>query len=209
MKIKTIVFDFGKVVGFFDHRLTSNRLAAHSPLSADLIHSHLFHGTLNQRYEAGQLSTPEFLSQVQALCQLSCTTEALALAWADIFWPNEDVIALLPRLKPHYRLLLGSNTNELHTKQFCRQFADALRHFEALVFSHTIGVCKPDAAFFAHCQRLAGSPAEQCLFIDDMPANVAGARGCGWHGIVYQGITNLQEEFAALGIVEWRGAERA
>jgi putative hydrolase of the HAD superfamily len=207
MMIQTIVFDFGKVIAFFDHRLISNRLAAHSPLSADVIHSHLFGGPLEQRYDVGQISTPEFLSHVQELCRLSCTKEALALAWADIFWPNDDVIALLPRLKPHYRLLLGSNTNELHTQQFCGQFADALRHFDALVFSHAIGARKPDAAFFAHCQRLADSPAEHCLFIDDLPVNVAGARACGWHGIVYQGIADLLEQLTALGIVEWRKAE--
>ena len=28
--IKTVVFDFGNVIGFFDHRIASNRLAEHT-----------------------------------------------------------------------------------------------------------------------------------------------------------------------------------
>jgi putative hydrolase of the HAD superfamily len=124
----------------------------------------------------------------------------MATAWADIFWPNHDVIALLPLLKPRYRLLLGSNTNELHTQQFCRQFAEAFQHFDHLVFSFEIGVRKPQAGFFEHCRRLAGCAPEECVFIDDLPANVAGARSCGWHGIVYEDINDLRQQFRILGI---------
>jgi putative hydrolase of the HAD superfamily len=203
MAIKTIVFDFGKVVGFFDHRLTTHRLAPHSGIPADAIHAYLFGGPLEDDYESGRLSTPEFLKLVCDQCQLRCSGEELARSWADIFWPNLDVIALLPRLKPYYRLLLGSNTNELHTRQFREQFADAFRHFDALVFSYEIGVRKPEPGFFQHCQRLAGCDAEECVFIDDLPANVAGAKACGWHGIVYTGIEDLRRELTRHSIREW------
>ena len=121
-------------------------------------------------------------------------------AVADIFRPNPDVCALLPVLKPHYRLLLGSNTNELHAVQFRRQFADVLRRFDHLVLSFEVGVRKPRAGIFENCQRLAGCPPQECLFIDDLPANVEGARACGWHGIVYTGIEDLRARMAALGI---------
>src|SRR6266849_709693 len=112
MRIKTIVFDFGRVVSFFDHQLTISRLAAHGGLPPADMHAHLFGGPLEDDYESGQISTSEFLNRVREACRLSCPDEIIAAAWADIFWPNEDVCALLPRLKPRYRLLLGSNTNE-------------------------------------------------------------------------------------------------
>jgi glucose-1-phosphatase len=200
MPIKTIVFDFGRVVGFFDHRLTTSRLAAHTRLSADEMHAHLFGGTLEDDYESGKISTSEFLQRVRATCGLTCADEIIATAWGDIFWPNQEICALLPLLKPRYRLLLGSNTNELHARHFCKQFADWLRYFDALVLSHEIGVRKPQAGFFEHCSRLAGCPPAECLFIDDLAANVAGARACGWQGIVYTGFAELCEQLTALGI---------
>jgi putative hydrolase of the HAD superfamily len=207
MQIKAIVFDFGRVVGFFDHRLTTLRLAAHSTLSADAIHGLLFGGPLEDTYESGRLSSAEFLRQVKDCCRVGCSEEMIAAAWADIFWPNEDVIRLLPGLKRHYRLLLGSNTNELHARQFCRQFEEVFAHFDALVLSHEVGARKPEASFFEHCRRLAACAPAECLFIDDLPANVLGARACGWHGIVYTGIADLRAELGRLGILGLESVE--
>lgn len=199
--IAAIVFDFGNVVGFFDHRRTTQRLLAHSELAADTLHGQLFGGALEDDYESGRLTTPEFLARVREVCRLCCPPETVAAAWADIFWPNEEVAALLPLLKPRYRLLLGSNTNDLHARHFLRQFADTLRHFDHVVLSHQVGARKPKPAFFHHCQRLAGCPAEACLFIDDLPANVAGARACGWDGIVYSNGDALRQELQARGLL--------
>ena len=95
---------------------------------------------------------------------------------------------------------MGSNTNELHARQFLEQFADRLQHFDALVLSHKIGVRKPKAGFFEHCIRLAECAPAECLFIDDLAANVAGARACGWQGIVYTSFPDLRQQLMALGI---------
>jgi putative hydrolase of the HAD superfamily len=198
--VNTLVFDFGNVVGYFDHRRASRRLADLSGVPAEAVHAFLFGGTLEDDYEAGRLSTAEFLLRVRAVCRLGCSDEVLAAAYADIFWPNEDVCALLPRLKRRYRLLLASNTNDLHARHFRRQFADSLRHFDALALSHEVGARKPQAAFFEYCQRLARCAPDECLFIDDLPANVAGAQACGWKGIVYRDVADLRQRLAAFGI---------
>jgi glucose-1-phosphatase len=200
MAIKTIVFDFGRVVGYFDHRLTTNRLAPGSGLSAEEMHTYLFGGPLEDDYESGRITTGEFLKRVRETCRLTCSEDTIAAAWADIFWPNLEVCALLPRLKPRYHLLLGSNTNELHARRFCEQFADWLQHFDALVLSHQIGVRKPKPGFFEHCTRLAACAAAECLFIDDLADNVAGARACGWQGLVYTNFPDLCKELTARGI---------
>jgi putative hydrolase of the HAD superfamily len=93
-----------------------------------------------------------------------------------------------------------SNTNELHAVHFRRQFADTLAHFDVLVLSHEVGIRKPCAEIYAHCQNLAGSEPRQCLFIDDLPANIEAARACGWHGIVYHRGLDLRRELHKLGI---------
>jgi putative hydrolase of the HAD superfamily len=199
--IQTIVFDFGNVLGLFSHRLASERLAQYSDHSVDEIHAVLWDSPLEDDYEAGRISTDEFLRQVRQACHLSCPDHVLRQAYADIFYaPNPDVIALLPRLKPHYRILLASNTNELHAGQFVPQFADALRYFDAVVLSHKAGARKPTAAFFEYCQRLVRSAPTECVFIDDLSANVAGARAHGWHGIVYTSVEHLRHDLASIGV---------
>jgi putative hydrolase of the HAD superfamily len=199
--MKAIIFDFGNVVGLFDHRIASRRLAAFSSLPAEAVHAHLFGTPLEEEYESGRITSAEFLRRIVEVCGLRCSTEIAASAYADIFRPNREVCALLPRLKSRYRLLLASNTNDLHARRFLRQMAEPLGYFDALILSHEIGTRKPKAEFYAHCQRLAGCEARECVFIDDLPANVTGARACGWQGIVYRDFNALVDDLSAFGIV--------
>jgi putative hydrolase of the HAD superfamily len=198
--MKAIVFDFGNVLGFFDHFQTLNKLTRYTDLTPQAMYDAIYDTDLEDAVESGRLSIPEFLQRVRQLCRLSCDDEVLAAACADIFWPNEEVCALVPALAGRYRLLLGSNTNALHAPQFRRQFADVLRHFDALVLSHEIGVRKPRAAFFDHCRRLANCRPEECVFIDDLVVNVEGARACGWQGIVYRRGDDLRARLETMGI---------
>lgn len=198
--IKTIVLDFGNVVAFFDHRRASRRLAEYGDLALDDLHLRLFGSPLDVDYEAGRLDTPAFVRAARAACRLRCSEEEFVRAYPDIFWPNPDVAVLVPRLKPDHRLLLLSNTNDLHARQFRQQFRETLAHFDGLVLSHEVGVRKPAPAIYAHAQRLAGCRPDECLFVDDLPANVEGARAFGWHGLVYTEIDALLRGLAELGV---------
>jgi len=206
--IKTIIFDFGNVIGFFSHRLASGRLAYYAGVPAETMHRFLFGGGIEDDIDAGKISVAELLSKVREKFSLRCTDEFLELALADMFWPNRQVCDLIPRLKPRYRLLLGSNTNELHTRRFKKQFAETLSHFDGLVLSYEIQICKPEARFFEHCQQLAQAEPGECLLIDDMPANIAGAQAFGWNGILYQDYSDLVGRMEALGIVPDENADR-
>lgn len=200
MTIRAVIFDFGNVVGFFDHHRTTARLVPHSRLSPEALHVRLFGSALENDYDCGRLTTPEFLRRARAEGELECSEDFIATAWQDIFWPNADVTALLPLLRTRYRLLLASNTNELHARQFRKQFAQPLQNFHDLVLSYEIGVRKPNAAFFEHCRLQAGCAPAECLFIDDLLANVDGARQCGWHGAVYSGIAGLRNQLERHGV---------
>lgn len=66
--------------------------------------------------------------------------------------------------------------------------------FEPLVVSAQIGVMKPDpAAYHAVLEQLA-HPAADTVFIDDMPANIEGARAVGMIGILYTPDLDLAQE---------------
>jgi putative hydrolase of the HAD superfamily len=200
--IETIAFDFGQVIGYFDHRRALAKLIRYTDMPVAEMYAAIFGGDLEDKFESGRIDSAEFLQRFRTLCRLraECDEEFLATAVADVFWPNDEVCALVPRLKQRYRLVLGSNTNELHARRFVPQFHDVLRHFDALVLSHQIGARKPSPAFFDEMARQAKCPAERCVFIDDLPANVAGARACGWQGIVYTDVEKLCAAFGKLGV---------
>ena len=63
---------------------------------------------------------------------------------------------------------------------------DLLRRFDALAISAEIGVMKPDAAAYQAILAMMQMEARTCVFIDDIPANVAAAQAVGLHGIVFE-----------------------
>jgi putative hydrolase of the HAD superfamily len=207
--IKAIVFDFGNVIGFFDHHRVSARLGEWGGQRPEQLHPRLFGGQLEDDYESGRLSSADFIAHLRREADLHCHDDEIVSAYSDIFWPNPEVCALLPRLKPRFRLFLASNTTQLHAAHFRRQFADVLRYFDGLVLSYEVGVRKPAPGFFERCEHLAESDPANLLLIDDLPANVEGARRRGWQGIVYTGFEELGTALVRLGVLDVKPDSRS
>jgi HAD superfamily hydrolase (TIGR01509 family) len=203
MSIATIVLDFGNVVGLFSHRQAAEQLAAYGPgpAAAAEMQAFIFGGPLGVDYEVGRVSSDDFVRHVCQTFRLACTPEEFAVAYSDMFAPNPDVCALLPRLKPRHKLILLSNTCDLHARHFRAQFAEHFRWFDHAVLSHEVGLRKPWPGVYEHCRVLAGSRPDECVFIDDIAENVEGARACGWHGIVYRPGDDLAAKLTQLGVV--------
>jgi putative hydrolase of the HAD superfamily len=197
--MRTIILDFGNVVGFFDHRLVTRRLRPWGEFDPDEFHARIFGGEVEDAYEAGRMTSAEFLGYLREQGRLTCDDDVLTACYNDIFWPNPEVAELVPRLRPRYQLLLASNTTPLHSERFREQFAGTLGHFHSLVLSHDVGARKPTAVFYEECIRRSECPAADCVFIDDLPANVEGAVACGLVGLVYRR-GELRRDLEPLGV---------
>lgn len=200
MTIQTIIFDFGNVIGFFDHRRITRRLAKETNTPEEFWQQHILNTELTDDYESGRITTERLLNRIRQASGIDVADPVLCEAISDIFWANPEVSQLIERLDGRYRLLVGSNTCDLHARQFRSQFADTLRHFDAMILSHEIGARKPKRAFFEHCRKLAQCDASDCVFIDDLHRNVEGARACGMNGIVYLSTDELRDELTQLGV---------
>lgn len=198
--MKTIVFDFGNVLAFFDHQRAVDKLARFTDRRPAELMLELYGGALESDYEIGAIATAEYVRLGKLNGRLACTDDEFLAAFVDIFWRNDEVCDLIPRLKPRYRLVLASNTNDAHYRHYTGQFADALRHFDHLCPSHRAGCRKPHAEYFAHCQRFVAAPPGECLFVDDLPANIEAARRHGWAGICYQKPGTLADQLRAAGV---------
>jgi glucose-1-phosphatase len=198
--MKTIFLDFGNVIGFFDHSRAIRQLIAHTRVPAAELDKHLYSGQLCDDYESGRISTAEYVRQAKAAGELDCTDDQFLAAYADIFWPNSPVCELIPRLAKSYRLVLASNTNDAHYLRFSQMFANELRHFGYLVTSHTVGARKPRTEFYQRAHEFAQASPSECVFVDDLPKNIAAAKEFGWNGILYRSGDDLAGKLAEVGI---------
>lgn len=55
--------------------------------------------------------------------------------------------------------------------------------FDAVVISSECGMRKPEEEIFRHAADLLGLPPEQCIFIDDIEANITAAQALGMTGV--------------------------
>jgi FMN phosphatase YigB (HAD superfamily) len=72
-----------------------------------------------------------------------------------------------------------SNTNSVHDEYQQRHFP-ILKRFDHFYKSFELGHRKPGIEIFQLAAKHAGFAPHECLFIDDTPENVEGARGAGW-----------------------------
>ena len=204
MERPAVIFDFGNVVAFFDYRRACEHFGRSLGMGGDAVLEELRRrgfSELVQRYECGALSSREFSQAVCTLAGLDVSHEEFAASWSDIFWLNEPVAALIAALRGRgYTLVLGSNTNDLHATQFRRQFAETLAHFDRLVLSYEVGHIKPAAEFYHACAAAAGRPPGECVFIDDVAENVAGAIAAGLRAVQFRDVDSLVRELEEHGI---------
>jgi putative hydrolase of the HAD superfamily len=198
--IRTIFFDFGNVVAFFDHSRAIAQMKAFTDMPPVELALALYGNPLEDDYECGKLSTAEYVRLAKLSGRLTCSEESFLAAFVDIFTANAEVCDLIPRLAPRYRLVIASNTNDAHYRKYTEQFAGALQHFKALCPSHEAGHRKPHTEYYTFCQKSAEAEPGECLFIDDMPVNIEAAVCHGWKGLLYRPGENLAQQLANLGI---------
>ena len=205
--IRAVVSDMGQVVLWFDNNIFIRRLAELTGLPfehvKDVAHANL---DLIPLFDGGRMTPPEFKARVFAALGVSpdvganMSDEVFWNVYADIFRPNEPVIRILRRIKSAgYGLVLLSNTDP-ERFSFVKTHFPEVFFFDAYALSYELGQLKPAAAIYLEAARRAASAPGECVFIDDMEANVNGAVDAGLKGILYKPETDLEAELKNLGL---------
>jgi glucose-1-phosphatase len=205
MREPALIFDFGNVVAFFDYTKACERIGQKFGLTGEAFRRRIVERGFTQllgRFESGKIGPEEFADEVMNLAGLRFPYDEFVRAWQDIFWLNEPVARLIELLKSAgYTLLLGSNTNILHFNHYRRQFASTLALLDHLVLSHEVGHIKPSPQFYHACVAATGLPAGSCIFVDDLPENVDGARKAGLIGVHFIDTSALITDLTRLGVL--------
>lgn len=113
---------------------------------------------------------------------------------------NEELAAYFARLRPRYRTGIISNSfvGARQREQERYGFGDMC---DVIVYSHEVGVRKPDRRIYEiACERLGVQP-EEMIFLDDVEEAVAAARELGIQGVLFndnaQAIREIEASMAA------------
>src|SRR5262245_15848023 len=126
---RCIIVDFGNVIAFFDHRKAARQLAVlgRTPLDAQQVYRAIFQTRLEEDYDSGRVSTAAFIEQLRVELDLEASDGEIGRAWNDIYTPNTAMLDVIDEIdRRGARLILASNTNELHYQWFRPRFAPTL-----------------------------------------------------------------------------------
>lgn len=70
--------------------------------------------------------------------------------------------------------------------------------FDAVVISAEVGMRKPEPRIFLHASQLLGLEPDECVFIDDIKANITAAEQMGFTGVLHSAAADTARQVADL-----------
>jgi putative hydrolase of the HAD superfamily len=139
--------------------------------------------------ECGRMTEDAFAAGLQSALSDLIGREIQFTAFTETLWagllPNKPMIALMASLRAEgYKMaLLTNNVREWEPRW--RAMAPIDDIFELVIDSAFVGMRKPEPAIYELTVARLGVPADECLFVDDLEDNCAGARAVGMNVVRY------------------------
>lgn len=199
--IQNILFDMGNVLLRFDRRTFLDRLNV-SEEDKQLLLKEVF---LSQEWvsmDAGILceETAEPIMCSRLPEHLHSAVHQLASCWDQPIIPMEGMRELVQELKEAgYGIYLLSNASVRQHDYWPR--VPGSEFFDGTLISADEKVMKPQPEIYRLCMARFGLKPEECIFIDDVQANIDGAVACGISGVVFRGdVSALRSSLKDTGI---------
>lgn len=187
---KNLVFDLGNVIIDIDYQLPIAEFQKLVPVDSGLNFSSIVSYSAQHKifdlFEKGQLTVPQFRTELRQFLKQDVLDSDIDLAWNSILltYPKAKIDMLL-ELKKRYRTFALSNINELHVdaidaaaqKKFAvSKFAD---FFHAAYYSNEVGYRKPEPQIYEILLRTENLKSEETFFVDDKLENIEAAKALG------------------------------
>lgn len=187
--MKAIIFDcFGVLYLNSTLHFYETHIADYGKLRPELLQ-------LNKEADYGLITEAE---QSRAVADLT----GLPLAFVSqhirgVHTPNRELIDFSQSLRPQYKVGMLSNIG-VHVMDGYFSAEERKKLFDATVLSAEEGISKPHPYIYEIVASRLGVPAGECIMIDDIEDNCAGADAAGMKAIHYQDNTQTKQELKKL-----------
>jgi 2-haloacid dehalogenase len=199
--IDTVIFDIGNVLIEWEPRHLYRKLFAEESRMEWFL-ANICTGAWNLEQDRGRsfaegvreltLRHPEWVSEIRAYDE----------RWGEMV-PGEvpGSVAILDKLLGRHLPIFGISNFSTEKFAYARERFGFLDRLNGVVVSGHEGLLKPDAAIYRLFLERYGRQARRCLFIDDSPANVEGARKIGMNAAWFQDAPQLERELVTFGLL--------
>ncbi|MDH6367923.1 epoxide hydrolase-like predicted phosphatase [Breznakia sp. PH1-1] len=177
--IKNIVFDIGNVVlGFKPIEYFSMYE------NGEYVCRQIFQCPLWKEYDRGTVKLAEIEAQVTTeMPQFIDLVHEILDKWMDVLVPLETLSYIDVLKSLGYRIFLLSNLS-YDAAVYIEENVDLFQKVDGYVLSCNEKVIKPEVEIYETLFRRFNIKAEESIFLDDLEANIEGAKALGMDGIV-------------------------
>lgn len=179
MSIKAVIWDLGGVIVRTKDMASRNALAERLGLSRAEIDRIVFEADDRNSAQLGKVDADVHIQGISA--KLGLSQQELRQHFFGEDRVDEELVAYIRGLRPRRKTALLSNAlsnlRKIVTEDW--KISDA---FDLIVVSAEEGLLKPDPAIYRLALSRLGIRANEALFIDDVEANIEGAKYVGIRG---------------------------
>ncbi len=194
MTVKVILFDLGGVVvRLGDAIFPPEWLPNNNPFSLN----EWLRADAAKAFEVGAITHIEFAKSLKRELSIAKSEDQIIekfAAWPEALFPSAH--DLLTSLRRKYTLAALSNINELHAPRMLDEF-ELDKYFDQLLFSHELGVAKPDPQIFHKAVELLNVEPHEIVFFDDVETNVQVAMAQGLNAHQVFGLESILDHLSA------------
>lgn len=198
--IKTIIFDIGQVLAKFRWREYIEELGYSKEVNEKIAKATVLSSYWNE-VDRGVMTTKEIIEScvqldIEIEDEIRNFFENRKTLVVEFDYAKDWVCELK---KKGYHIYILSNYGEDNFSYVKNEF-QFLKYVDGAVISYQEKCIKPDPKIYETLLNRYNLTAKECVFIDDLPANIAMAKQLGIQGIVFTSLKQAKKELQALGV---------
>ena len=197
--IRAVIFDLGRVLVNIDNTLLVEKLfKGLDGSNLQELASKTMHDPAMVAFNTGRIGPEAFHRRMRETYRLEPDFETFKQLWCDIFYTMDGMEDLVGNLSRRLAIGLLSDTDPIHW-EYLRTTWPWIGAIKKPTLSYEVGVMKPDAAIYLAAARNVATEPAHCLFIDDLEANVEGARAVGMQAVRFENPAALLKDLDGVG----------
>lgn len=197
--ITTILFDLGGVLFTNGTKIFVHQLSTAYGIPEEKVKD-VLDGNIGSQYREAKITRDEFWRQVKESLNIKEETSVLEKQWIDGYELISGTKQIIEELSKKYKIYYLSDNVKERVNALDKKF-DFKKLFLGGIFSHEVGVRKPDLKIYEYALSKSGSQPNETVFIDDKQKMLDPATKIGMRTILFTSPEELKVKLVELNLI--------
>jgi epoxide hydrolase-like predicted phosphatase len=198
--IKAIIFDLGGVL--FTHGMTlfTQYIADKHGKEQKAVLKLLKESDLLDAYYVGKMYRDDFYAVLNKELHIDDDANELEQKLFDVYQIVEETEKIVKQLRKKYKVYFLSDNFKERVEDANKKYG-FIQWFDGGVFSHVVGVKKPNQRIYELAIKEIGLKPKEMLFIDDKEINLPPAEKLGMKTLLYKNSRQLEDDLTIMKLL--------